>query len=801
MSSPRHIKILRDLWLNLPRSLLVILAISIGIFGTGFVLDAYSILAREINANYKLANPQSATLWMNVVDADALNAARSFPGISDADKTGSIVRSRVEVGADEWDILQLNVVDDFGSIRISKFFPVTGSWPPGDHQILIERASLPVIGAKVGSAITVRTLSGPVRELAVSGAVFDPGQDPAWVNNIACGYITPGALQWLGGPVPQAGLRIVVGDGVRDRAHIRDIADKLGAALGQRGYQVERIEVPIPGKYPQTDKINSLLLTLVMFGFLCLVLSGFMTATLVSGLLSRQIRQIGVMKALGAGTRQTMGIYLGTVSILSLAALAIGIPLGAAVGQAFSQSVMDMLNFNMASRAIPLWATALQAGAGLFVPLLTAAYPIYRGSRITVREAIGDYGVNTKDFGAGRMDKLLERIRLLPRELALSLRNSFRSRGRLVLALAMLALGGASFIASLGSAASWNRTIDNAFSHIGYDIDIRFGGSYSIGAIETAIRPVPGVAAVEAWGYSMSTSFPKYSDGTYGGATVIFAPPKGTSMVTPPLIEGRWLQAGDTNAVVVDTDFVDNAAKQGTPVKLGDGIVFSIGGTDTAWHVVGIMDKVGFQSAAYVDYDYFSSITGQQGMAACARVAVNGHDKALRKSVSQALEQKLGQDGFRVFVIQDLSLTRQVMVNHVILILSLLMFMSVLVAAVGALGLASTIGMNVMDRTREIGIMRSIGATAGAIARTVILEGVLTAFMSWILAVILSVPLTGFIAGNTGQFVFPRIMAVAYPLWAPALWLGIVLAVAAAASFYPARRAARLTIREVLAYE
>lgn len=792
---------LRDLWINLSQSLLVILAIAIGIFGTGFVLDAYSILNREIDANYKMADPVSATIWMDKVDEDALSVARNYPGVASADKTASVVRARVETAPGEWDILQLYVIDDFNNIKINKIFPVSGNWPPGDDQILIERASMPIVNCLQGKTINVQVLGGPERDIMVSGVIYDPSQDPAWVNNIACGYITPGALKYLGGKTPPAGLRISAGYGNLDRTRITDTADKLGAALQHKGYQIKRVEVPIPGKYPQTDKINSLLLTLVLFGFLCLLLSAFLTAALISSLLSRQVRQIGMMKALGAGTLQIAGIYTGNILILSLIAMAIGIPLGISAGQGFAISTMNLLNFNIANSAVPAWAIVIQAAVGILIPLITALYPVYKGSRITVREAISDYGVNLKDFGVSRFDKLLERIRFLPRIVALSLRNTFRRRGRLILALIMLALGGASFISSIGASASWNQTIDNAFKNIYYDIDVRLGGNYSTDALEKSVLEVPEVTGAEAWGYAMSASFPKYSDGTYGSAYVIFAPKNDTKMINPPMIEGRWLTDSDTNAMVVDTDFMDNAVKQGTPVKVGDYVTFNLSGNDTIWHVVGVMDKIGFQSAAYVNYNYFSSITGQQGKGACLRVMVQGHDKDLQKTVAIKLEQKLKSDGFSVFIIQDLSLTRQVMVNHVILILSLLLFMSVLVAAIGALGLASTIGINVMERTREIGILRSVGASSGDLKRAVIGEGVITAVLSWILAILVSIPLTGLIAANTGQFVFPRVMQIVYPYWAPILWLGIVLIIALMAGIYPARKASRLTIREVLAYE
>ncbi len=801
MISPRWRKIIRDLWLNLPRTLLVILAIAIGIFGVGFVLDVSSILTREIDTNFQMTKPASATLWMDKVDADVVNTARNFPGIADAEAARNSLRGRVQVGPKEWVVMRLFVFDDFNDQRINKFFLESGSRPTNNRQIFIERASIPFINATTGNTITVKAIGGAAQALSVSGIVFDPGQEPAWVNNITCGYITPDTLKWLGGPPPEKGLRIIVSEDNLDRSHIRDVADRLSAALQQKGYGVKRIEIPVPGKYQQTDKINSLMSSLEAFGLLCLVLSGFMAATLISALLSQQIRQIGVMKALGARTRQIMGIYLGTVLSLSLAALAIGIPLGVIAGRAFALSTMKMLNFNFMNSALPLWVYIVQIALGILVPSLVSIYPVYRGSRITVREAVSDYGVSLKNYGTSRFNTLLERVRGLPRPLALSLRNAFRRRGRMVLTLVMLAAGGASFIAALGSAASWNRTIDSAFANVNYDIDVRFGQPYKVDTIEKSIRTIPGVTAVEAWGYLMPTAFPKYSDSTYGGPFAVFAMKNGSTLINPPLIEGRWLHADDTNAMVVDNDFIDNAEKQGTPVKVGDKLTFNLNGRDTTWCVVGIMDKIGVQSAAYVNYDYFAKIIHKQGLAVCARVVVKGHDKTLQKTVSQSLERRLAEDGFSVFVIQGLTLTRQVMVNHVILILFFLMLMSILIAAVGALGLASTMNVNVMERAREIGIMRSIGASTRIILQTVITEGVVIGILSWLLGSIISIPLTAFVARNTGQFIFPRVMDTVIPFWAPILWLVIVLIVAVTASFYPAWRAARLTVREVMTYE
>ncbi len=800
MISPRTSKVLRDLWLNLPRTLLVVLAISIGIFGIGLVINTSAILTREIDQNYALLKPASATLWTDRVDEGVLATARQYPGVLEAEAIRSSVRARVRTGTDTWEVMRLFVVDDISALRINRLFLESGSAPTSDDQILVERGSQTYLKTSDSQKIEIQVIGSTVQTVTIAGTVFEPGQDPAWVNNITFGYITSATLARLGGTLVGQGLNIVVSDQL-DRSQVLEITRELTSSLSAQGVNVLRSEVPVPGEHPQSEKINSILLLLELFGLVSLVLSGFMAATLISALLSQQVRQIGVMKALGANTRQIMGLYLGMVLLISIAALLIGLPLAAIAGQAFAVPALTLLNFNIISSAVPHWAFSMQVLLGLLIPLLSALYPIYRGSRITVKEAVNDQGITTTQVGARRSGQFLGKLFGRSRLLALAIRNVFRRRGRLLLVLVMLAAGTAAFIAALSSAASWNTTIDRSFAAANYDIDVRLGQAYQADAVENSIRDVPGVADVEAWGYSMANSVVLYSDGTYSGPAVLFAPPNGSVLVQPVMMSGRWLQPGDMDSIVVDNDLVDKARKLGMPLQMGDVITYVVNGQNTVWQVVGIMDKIGIQSASYVNYDYFSSIINQKGNASALKVVVEGHDKSLQKSVAAALEQKLTSDGFSVFAVQDLSQARRVMVNHVVLILFFLLMMAILTALVGTLGLASTMSVNVYERGREIGILRSLGASSGSILSTVIIEGVAVSIIGWLMGWVLSVPLTDYLARNTGKFIFPQAMQVVMPLWIPFLYLGIVVAAAAVASLVPAWNATRLTVREVLSYE
>ena len=130
-----------------------------------------------------------------------------------------------------------------------------------------------------------------------------------------------------------------------------------------------------------------------------------------------------------------------------------------------------------------------------------------------------------------------------------------------------------------------------------------------------------------------------------------------------------------------------------------------------------------------------------------------------------------------------------------------LLIMTLLTASVGSMGLAGTMGMNVLERTSEIGIMRSIGAVDAEIMRTVLVEGLVIGGISWLLGALLSFPITYMLATIVSLAIFQSPIDVLFTLEGFGLWLGVVLVLSALASLLPARNAARVTIREVLAYE
>lgn len=794
-------KLARDLWQARGRSAMMVVAITVSLLGLGTILSAYAILSREVRHNYLGTNPAAATLDLDRVDAALLNAVRARPEIADAQARASVL-ARVQVAPDVWRPLILFVVPDFADMRVSRVWPEAGAWPPPTGSILLERSAAELLGAQIDTDLVVKTPHGAATAVRLAGLVHDPGLAPAWQERTGYGYLTPATLAWLSEEATLDELKVVFRAPSADPSVVDQQARDLAAWLGAQGHTAHAIQVPPPGRHPHQGQMEAIMLLLLIFSLLSLGLSAILVATLVTGMLAQQVRQIGVLKAVGAETSQIVRLYLALVAVVALAAWLLALLPGVIAGRAFAEIIANLLNITLESEALPWWVFAAQGAAGLAIPLLVAVGPIIRGARVSVREAISEVGVRAEQLGRG-VDRLLARLRGLDQTLLLALRNTFRRRGRLLLTLGLLATGGAMFLASLNTALAWQRTIADGMDTRHFDAEIRLNRPEPAEALLARIRAVPGVAAAEGW--SLVEAGPvraeavairrTYPDGGHG-SFLLRATPPASQLVRFPLLAGRWLADGDTDGVVLN----HLAAGQLPGAQVGDVVQLTADGRTSAWRVVGIVREIGAPATAYVPAVAFARTQGMGEGLNAVRVVFTSQDPAQRGAVMWALEGTLADGGFSVASVISDSELRMAIDGHVAILIGLLLGLAVLMAIVGLLGLTATLSTSVVERTREFGVLQTIGGTPGTVVQLVVVEGVVVGALSWLIALVLALPLSLFIGSVIGRLAFQITLPLVYAPAAVGMWLLLVLSGAALASAAPAWRAGRMTIRETLAY-
>jgi predicted lysophospholipase L1 biosynthesis ABC-type transport system permease subunit len=401
----------------------------------------------------------------------------------------------------------LFVLRDFTSLRINTVTPEGGEWPPSPGGMLIERDAFQVAKARIGDLVTIRMSDSREHRLRVAGGVHDPGQAQARMENMVYAYITPETLVRLGEMPTLDRLQLLVSGNRLDEAHIRRVAEDVKASLERDGHRVRRIDVPTPAQHPHTVFMGFLLLVMAALGFLALVLSGVIVVNLLFATMANERRQVGVMKAIGGTRGQIAAIYLAEAALFGAAAIALASPAGIWGGRVLSRYFAVLLNFDLATLAVPGWVYLLVAFIGLVVPIAAAAYPVAVGTRITVREAIAAAGVDRSTIGGSRLDRALTALPLGRGPLLLGVRNSLRRRVRLALTLVTLTLAGAFFISALSFRTSMIATFDQVFGAGTFGADDRYAFDQHMLMIYVFLILVGGVlAAVGALGLMTTTS-------------------------------------------------------------------------------------------------------------------------------------------------------------------------------------------------------------------------------------------------------------------------------------------------------
>jgi len=815
MLSPRWHKILRDLWGTKARTLLVALSIGVGIFAVGVVTQTFSTIQDELTVEYPKANPAHATLYTNPFDDDLVQTVRRMDGVAYAEGR-SIVSAQIRVAPDQWKQIQLSAIPDFNNVNIDKVFPQPtfpaeptigaerGVWPPPERGLLFERSTflipgLAPAGIKVGDSIDIKAPNDRIYQLRFSGLAYEPSRIPATFANTAYGYITPDTLYWLTGTRQMDQLSIRVSKPKPTKQDVTVVADQVRSKIENGGQPVYALQVPEPEVHPLAFIFNGLLLLLNTLGLAALFLSGFLIVNTVSALMAQQVRQIGMMKAVGARRGQLVGMYLIVLLFYGILAFVIAAPLAMYVSAETTNFLAGFINVQFPSLGFRPSIVILEAAIAILFPLIAGIFPVINGTRRTIREAISDYGLGQGKLKVGLTDRLFERIRGLPRPTLLSLRNTFRRRGRLALTLTTLILSGAIFIGVFNIHAAMLMTLEDALKYWQFDVLVFFNRAYRSDLIQQEVQKVPGVVSAESWGIANARRI--RTDDTESDNILIFAPPAQTTMLQPTIIQGRWLLPSDENALVLSNQ-VTNVEKD---IQVGDTLTLKINSKKSDWQVVGIARVVGNFGGGigpgYANYPYYANVTGEVGRAGTVQVVTDNHDAAYQDQVRKAMEQHFKSVGMRTGGGITSGLIRQSNETLFNILVGMLLIMAILMAAVGGLGLMGTMTLNVLERTREIGVMRAIGASNGAIRGIVMFEGMMIGMISWLIGALVAIPLGQLLSEALGIVIFQMPLHYVVATDGVIIWFIVVLVISTLATVLPAHNASRLTVREVLAYE
>jgi putative ABC transport system permease protein len=794
MLTPRWSKVLTDLWQDKTRTGLVVASIAAGVFAIGMIISAYVIMREDVNRSYAAVNPPNIEVLTDSFDQELVGTISKVPGVEDVEGR-RVIDIRARRGTEDWTDLTLVGMQNFKS-NINFRTPIEGVGVPAKDEVVISQDVMHISGLHAGDVIEIELPDRSSHFLTVVGLVADQTTskpDPG-ANNLA--FVTDKTLDSLGLDGTFNLLYLTVKGNNSDSKWIASVADAVQDKVEDSGRTVYRVEQHLSTEHPMSDITLIIIGMLGALGGLITILSSSLIVNTLNALLTQQLRQIGVMKLVGARSGQILGMYLILVISYGVIALIIAIPLGAMAGYGLAWFMAYLTSAVLEGfRVVPV-AVIAQTLIAILIPLGAGFFPVNNGAKTSVQEAISNYRPGNQPAAKSR-NRISGWMSWISRPILLSFRNTFRKRGRLLLTIFTLTVAGGVFIAVFNVRDSLDSVMKNLLQHYLGDVTVDFSRPYRVDEIRQTLLEIPGVEGVEGWTAAAGEIWDE-NDNLVSRLSIV-APPQDSKLLDLKLVAGRWLLPNEERSIVVS----DSLYLIYPDLQPGDQLIIKLPNrSKETWTVVGVFPFLALfgDPMAYANYDFIAAQNYQPNRATSYRIITHLHDAASNQELTERIDAYLTERNFAVQSVRSGADMRQKATLAINIVIVFLLIMAILTAFVGSMGLTGAMSINVLERTREIGVMRTIGAVDRVIMQSVIIEALVIGLITWALAIGASFPI-----GNLLLIIISEALGTPMELsFTPLgilLWLGVVIVLSVFASIMPARNAARLTINEVLAYE
>ncbi|NOU13582.1 MAG: FtsX-like permease family protein [Methylococcaceae bacterium] len=821
-------KIFADLLAHKGRTLLSISSLTIGILIIGMLLGMIDLQLSHLDAAHRQSRPSHISLILKTdVDlavADQISAIADVAGLDVLTQLSA--RYKTPNDAD-WQTGTVLFRPDYLRQQYDQMTLLSGHWPQGQH-LAAERLS--GISAKLesGDKIEFETPTG-LTEFDVDGIIRHPFVKPPTFGGQLHFFIDAGSAAAFGIKPHSFRQVLVQVSEPYSEEKARRVAGSIRSYLSQLGIGVNASLLQDPEKHWGRAFFSGINLILTVMAWASLGLSSVLILNTVNALITQQTNQIGIMKSIGASRWMIAKIYLAEVSIMAVMALLLALPLSLAGAFFSSRWLLDLFNVELTAFAFSYRAITVMCIGGLLAPLLASFWPIWRGASMSVRQAIASYGLGS-DFASDRFDVWLERKLsiALPTLYAVALGNLFRRKARLFWTQCVLIIAGVLFMVILSLIASVNLTLDNELARSRYAVRLGFSADQPTSLIREVVNASPQTTALEFWQRLPAELQNKGTllkqSGSLGAQLI--ALPETTPMYQPLIVEGRWLSSADHE----QKNLVLNAATaELNNIHVGDKINVKLfsphqkpvedqastnsnrkepAATDPSneWQVIGLYRWfVGSSYAVepvYVPLSTIENITQHNQVASFALLSANISSITEEKQYTNSLKQLFQDKHIPLDVYTTIAKLeqRQFSKNQFKPVTSMLLGLASLIASVGAIGLAGTLAISVLQRTREIGVCRALGASSKTIFNLFLLEGVFHGLLAWLVSIPIAYAVAEPLAHKLGEIMLGLQLDFRFSVLSVWLWLGFVLLLALLASYWPARYATRINVHTSLGH-
>ncbi len=783
----------RDLARRRARAILTSATIALAVAGIG-MLAVPTLIDHTMSAEVRETHLYDITLSVRDMAFDAATA-RELAAIPNVDSVSARVTysTRALVG-DRRVPMALWGIDDFTRQSIDVVRRTSGA-VPSDGAVLADDGNADAVDVNLDAGDPVRLLApdGSVVSLEVSGGARSLAfwQGPWDHPKQLLLYATSDTVRALSGVAGVNSLAFRLDDTAPFAvdATVTRLRTWLDTHVGP-GVLTDLPVTRDEGDWPGRVFAHQMTTFVYVLAALALITAVFLIANTMNTLMAEQTAEIGVMKAIGGRRRQIAGVFLRSALYLAGFGLVIGVPIGIVLAHGIAGFVTSSVLGVPGRFSVSIPVIAFSAVFAVVLTVGASAPALWRALRIPVRDSLQSQGAAVT-FGVSPIDRLLVHGRLLPRTIGFGARNLVRNKRRTAATTLQIALAVATALGFLNMAISFRQALDNDYSVIAWDASMYApAGAPRLDAVAREVAA--GTAGVERVEPVLLNTI-EYVGETYPVFGMTDAP-----LYRPSVRDGRWYTAEEAHQGAPVAVVGPNAARE-NHLEPGDSVTVTTTGGQVDVRIVGIDgSQQDGGRAFFVPLRWLQQATGWGDATNVLWLSMTQADDRGIDISTNAVEDALTAAGYRVAPEKLHALKAE---NEAAndAILNMITLVGGVVVAIGMVGLVNSITMNIIERTREIGILRCVGARARDIRRVFAAESVVQAVLGWVLGLPLGYLLSWGLARLTLTIMELEIATV-FDARTAVVVLAATMMLAALIVIGPVRRAARVHTGDALRY-
>jgi putative ABC transport system permease protein len=724
-----------DLTRHRTRTLLAVFTLCIAIASVGF-LAVPALLDAAMNRQVQQSHLDDVELSTRTLDLSPaqLSALGHLPGVAAvATGLGYVTEATTSSGTRNVELLG----GELASSPVDTVPLLTGRMPRAG-EVLADAANGRAAAFAVpdGGTIDVRAASGALVSLRVSGTGMNLAATPgANGSTTAVFYTTAATVESIAGVRGINGLALRLTDDTPAGAS-RAVTAVRAYLTAQTGSDpiTALPAIRAAGQWPGKSTFGHLMALLYIITILAFASALFLIAATMNTLIAEQATEIAILKTLGGRRRQIAGIILRTAAMLGTAGAVLGTIIGIAIAYLlahyFAATIIDVsVGFGI---SVPVVVASLVLGPALAVAASVPA--LRRGLRRPVAETLA--GTGTAGFGGGRLDRLVARSGLLsgtgvPGSVRMGVRNALRQKRRSAATIAQVAVAAGLAIALLSLGRSITVVIDQTFANLRFNVGVGLtsGSRPFISKAVTIAASTPGITGAQL----VETSAVKYHGQVYVAWGLSSHP-----FYAYRLSAGRWFTTADTTAdahTAIPPVVLGPAVAHAAHARVGQLLTLDTAAGTTHVRVIGIdTGENNNGGTVYFPLPALKRLDGTAGTANSLWLTTASSARSAIDWAATAVASRLTAAGLRVSTV-DIDVLEADFTATATAVLTIVQILGLLVVAITLMGLVSALSMAVIERTREIGILRCVGARARHIRRVFSAEAVILAVIGWVVAV------------------------------------------------------------------